>query len=565
MSCKIVSLTQKVWDVQEGSTPLKIPDDLFLTLLKNRGIEKINEFVNVSLSAWLPDPFEFVDMEKAIQRIIKSIVSGEKITILGDYDVDGVSSTALFINFFNHLGVDHSYHIPHRAEEGYGLNINNIRRYGDSLIIAVDCGSSSRDELHYARSQNIDVVVLDHHKMSFIPEAVAIVNPHRPDEKGQYKNLCACGLVFLCIWGIHKILSQNGFYDAKKIKEPDVMEYTDLVALATVCDVVDLVGLNRAFVSHGIQMIKRRKNLGIDAMISINKESEITSDTIAFFFGPRINAAGRIASADTSLKLLTTRNPIEAKKLALQLDELNRERQAIEAQIVEEASDLVDENLKFICSWNENWHVGVVGIVAGRLKEKYNKPCIIISIDKNGDGKASCRSIAGFDIADVINKGIAKGIITSGGGHALAAGFSISAKKINELMDFLKAEIKYEVTPHELYADCFLPLDSISMHLMKNISALGPFGMGNRHPKFVIPNLKITSVRIIGQNHIQTTLKDNKNNTIKAISFKSVNTKLGDILLNYRATVDVLGGLSVGEWKGEKYINLFLEDIAECA
>jgi single-stranded-DNA-specific exonuclease len=558
-------LTKKIWDVQEESKTLKISDDLFLTLLKNRGIEKINEFINVSLSACLPDPMEFIDMKEAVQRIVKSIVNGEKITILGDYDVDGVSSTALFINFFNHLGNDYSYHIPHRAEEGYGLNIDNIRRYSDSLIIAVDCGSSSKNELQYARSQNIDVVVLDHHKMSFVPEAIAIVNPHRPDEKDKYKNLCASGIVFMCILGVHRMLSEIGFYKAKKIKEPDIMEYTDLVALATVCDVVDLMGLNRAFVSHGIQMIKRRKNLGIDAMISINKESEITSDTIAFFFGPRINAAGRIASADVSLKLLTTQNPIEAKKLAMQLDELNKERQAIEAQIVEEASDLVDENLKFICSWSENWHVGVVGIVAGRLKEKYNKPSIIISIDKNGEGKASCRSIAGFDIADVINKGIARGIITSGGGHAMAAGFSVAANKINELVDFLKVEIEYEVTPHELYADCFLPLDSISMHMMKNISVIGPFGVGNRHPKFVIPNLKIMSARIVGQNHIQTILKDNKNNSIKAISFKSVNTVLGDVLLNYRATVDVLGGLSIGEWKGERYINLFLEDVAKCA
>jgi single-stranded-DNA-specific exonuclease len=490
MSCKIVSLTNKIWNIQEENKVCKESNDLILTLLKNRGIEKIDDFMRMSLPTCLPDPFGFVDMEKAVQRIVRSIVSGEKITILGDYDVDGVSSTAMFINFFDHLGVEYAYHIPHRAEEGYGLSRENIIRHKDSLIIAVDCGSSSKEELAYACSQNIDVVVIDHHKMSCIPEAVAIVNPHRPDEKDEYKSLCATGLVFLCILGIHKTLSTSGFYSDRKIKEPDIMEYTDLVALATVCDVVDLVGLNRAFVNYGIKMIQRGKNLGVDAMSSISKENTITSDTIAFFFGPRINAAGRIASANTSLKLLTTKNPIEAKKLALQLEELNKERQAIEAQIIEEAVRMVDENLSFICSWSKEWHIGVVGIVAGRLKEKYNKPSIIISIDKNGDGKASCRSIPGFDIADVINKGIAQGVIASGGGHAMAAGFSVQAHKINALVDFFKTEIKYEIAPHELYADCFLQLDAISMRIIQDMSTIGPFGMGNRHPKFVIANLK---------------------------------------------------------------------------
>ncbi|GHU17985.1 single-stranded-DNA-specific exonuclease RecJ [Alphaproteobacteria bacterium] len=563
MSHKIVSLTKKVWNIHGGTTIYKKSDDLLSALLKNRG--QVDDFLHTSMLSCMPDPFTFIDMEKAVTRIVKAIVNREKISILGDYDVDGVSSTAMFMNFFDYLGVDYSYHIPDRVNEGYGLNIEAVKNHKDSLIIAVDCGSSSKAELSYSKSQNIDVVVIDHHKMSSIPEAVAIVNPHRPDECDEYKNLCATGLVFMCILGINQMLSRSGFYSAKKMKEPEVMDYLDLVALATVCDVVELTGLNRAFVLQGIKAIKRRKNLGIDAMMCISKGSEITSDTIAFFFGPRINAAGRISSADLSVKLLTTKNPIEAKKLAQHLDDLNKERQSIEAQIVEEASDLVDEKLNFICSWSENWHIGVVGIVAGRLKDKFNKPTIVISIDKYGKGRASCRSIDGLDISDVINKGIANGVIASGGGHSMAAGFSIEANKMNELVEFFKTEIKYEVVSHELYADCMVNLESISMNLMKTLSFLEPFGMGNRHPKFVIPNLRIASARIVGQNHIQTILKDENDNTLKAISFKSLNTELGDILLNHRDYVDVLGGLSVSEWKGEKYISLYLEDVAKCA
>jgi single-stranded-DNA-specific exonuclease len=337
------------------------------------------------------------------------------------------------------------------------------------------------------------------------------------------------------------------------------------VALATVCDVVELVGLNRLLVANGINVIKTRKNLGIDALISLNKSSEVTSDTIAFFLGPRLNAPGRISSADTSVKLLTAKNPIEAKKLALHLDKLNKERQLLEAKITEEAADFVDENLNFICAYSDKWHVGVIGIVAGRLKEKYNKPSFVISIDADGNGRASCRSINGFDLSLLISTGMSKGIIYSGGGHSLAAGFSVKIEKIGELIEFLKSEVKYDTSLRELYADCLMDLEGISSGMIKAIATLGPFGMGNRHPKFVIQNLNISYARVVGQNHIQSVLQDNKNNTLRAISFKALGTDLGNVLLNYSGPVNVLGGLSISEWKGEEYVNLHLEDVAECA
>lgn len=562
MSEKITSLTQKVWNVCRGDVIYSQEDDIVKILLNNRGFYELDEFTKISVKNCMPDPFSFIDMEKAVDRIISAIQNNEKIAIIGDYDVDGVSSTAILINFLKHIGAQFTYFIPNRMDDGYGLNLNIIEKYKDHLIIAVDSGSSSVNELNYAKENNIDVIVVDHHKMLSIPDAFAIVNPHRPDEADTYKNLCATGLVFIYIVGINRSLKKLGFYNNKSFKEPDLIDYLDLVAMATVCDVMDLVGLNRAFVSTGIKVMQKRKNLGVDALMSINKSSIITSDTIAFFFGPRINSAGRMSSAHISVELLTTKNPIEARGLALQLDTLNKERQEIELEIVEEAIQYVDENLNFICVYSDKWHLGIIGIVAGRLKEKYNKPSIIITFDENGNGRASCRSINGLDISVVINKAIQSGVISSGGGHAMAAGFSIKYEKINDLIEFLKSEIQYDVLPHELYADCILPLNYISMNMMEKISIVEPFGVGNRHPKFVIPNVNITSTRQVGKNHIQLLLEDSKNNSLKGISFKSLNTPLGDIMMNNRQTVDVLGSISVSEWNGKKQINFYLEDIS---
>lgn len=562
MSQKIVSLTHKIWNIYSTDTVHKKEDDIVKTLLNNRGFYEMEEFTKASIRSCMPDPFLFIDMEKAVNRIVSAIQQNEKIAIIGDYDVDGISSTAILVKFLEHIDAEFTYIIPNRMDDGYGISLEIIEKYKDYLIISVDCGSSAIDELKYAKENNIDVIVIDHHKMSSIPESAAIVNPHRSDEQDTYKNLCATGLVFIYVVGINRSLNQIGFYNNKKIKEPELIDYLDLVAMATVCDVMELVGLNRAFVSTGIKVMQKRKNLGIDALIAINKSSIITSDTIAFFFGPRLNSAGRMSSADISVKLLTTKNPIEAKNLALQLDSLNKQRQEIESEITTEAMQFVDENLNFICSYSNKWHIGIIGIVAGRLKEKYNKPTIIISIDENGNGRASCRSVNGIDIAALINKGIQNGIITSGGGHSMAAGFSIKIDKINDLIEFLKSEIHCENTPNELYADCFLPLNHISMDIMQKISMLEPFGAGNRHPKFIIPNVKITSTRQVGKNHIQLLLEDYKNNSLKAISFKSFNTQLGNIIMNNKQTIDVLGSLTISEWNGKKQINFHLEDIA---
>jgi single-stranded-DNA-specific exonuclease len=556
---KITSVSNRVWKIQ-CADKYTDADTLIAVIARNRGIENLEAFLHTSLETAMPDPFVFIDMEKASYRIAEAIENGQQIAILGDYDVDGVASVSIFVNFLKCLGASFSYSIPNRTDDGYGLNVNAMEKYKNCLIIAVDCGSNSIDELLYAKNHGLEVIVIDHHKMSVLPDAFALINPHRLDEKNDYKYLCATGLVFLCIVGVDKLLRGSGFYLNKK--EPCLMKYLDLVALATVCDVVSLIGLNRAFVSAGLKVIQQRKNLGIDALAALHKGSEISSETISFFLGPRLNAAGRISSADLSVRLLTTENPIEAKKIAQDLESLNKERQVMEQKIVEEAISSMDRALNFICSYCPSWHIGVIGIVAGRLKEKYNKLSIIISQDTNGKGKASCRSVDGVDLSELIRKGIQCGIISSGGGHVLAAGFSIEVDRINDLVEFLKTEIHHEIAVPEMQADCSLDLCVLSVDLLRSISVLEPFGMGNRRPKFVITNVRVSFAKIVGNNHISAILQDESGNSLRAISFKSVNTELGYALLNEKGLIHVMGTCVIASWKGEKYISFQLEDLA---
>jgi single-stranded-DNA-specific exonuclease len=532
------------------------------TLAKNRGVENLNDFAKPSLERHMPDPFIFIDMEKAVVRIADAIKSGQKIAILGDYDVDGVSSIAILVKFLSAVGANFCYSVPNRMDEGYGLSIGSIEKYKDCLLVAVDCGSGSLTELAYAKEHGIDAVVIDHHKISVIPDAVAVVNPHRPDESGDYQYLCATGLVFLCVYALNRMLKLSGFYEGKK--EPAISDYLDLVALASVCDVVELVGLNRVFVFAGLKLIRDRKNFGIDAILSFYRGAQIASETISFFLGPRLNAAGRMSSADISVRLLTTENPIEARKNALLLEDLNRQRQIMECEILEKANSMVDESLNFICLYHENWHAGVMGIVAGRLKEKFNKPTIVISHDKNGMGLASCRSVVDLDLSKLIAKGIQLGIISSGGGHAMAAGFSIEINKIDRLVEFLKAEIRHEILPQEAYADCILDLDMLTFDLLKAVSVLEPFGVGNRHPKFIIPNVTTSSHKIVGKNHMTMLLHDDKGNSLRTIAFKAADSNLGRVIIESQNPINALGTCVISCWKNERYLCLQLEDVSDC-
>jgi single-stranded-DNA-specific exonuclease len=364
-------------------------------------------------------------------------------------------------------------------------------------------------------------------------------------------------LVFLCVVGVNRLLKNTNFYE--NLPEPDLTDYLDLAALATVCDVVELTELNRAFVIAGLEIMRQRKNPGISALLSLQKKTEVSSETVAFFLGPRLNAPGRMTSADLSVDLLTTEDPVHAQKTALQLDVLNKERQTLEREIAENADSFVKDDLNFIYAFDPGWHVGIIGIIAGRLKEKYNKPALVITADSFGVGKGSCRSTESVDISAVIKRGIERGVIISGGGHAAAAGFSVDIAKINDLVEFLKSDITHKPGFPELYADCKVPLEHLSVDFIKCISTLEPFGMGNRHPKFVIPNVRILCTRIVGENHLAFSLADKKGKSIRAVSFRSLNTPIGDILMKEKNPVDVLGTPSVSSWNGQ--VSFQLNDI----
>ena len=553
----IKSVLGNVWNIK---TQEKVDENNIVdVLLKNRGYSQ--DFMNATMKNTMPDPYSFIDMEKAIDRIYEAITKKQRIAILGDYDVDGISSTCIFLKFFKEIGVNCVYTIPNRMDEGYGLNISNIEKYKDYLIIAVDCGSSSIDELNYARENNIDVVVIDHHTMNCIPEgAVAIVNPHRPDESDEFKYLCATGLVFMCVVGFNRLLKQKGFY---KNNAPQLMDYLDLVALATVCDVVELKGLNRAFVINGLEIIRMKKNLGIRELLALRDKSEVNAETIAFFIGPNLNAGGRLESADIGVKLLTTDNSTEAKQLALDLFNLNKERQEIESLMVEESVSMIDKDLKYICVFNPDWHVGVIGIVAGRLKEKYNKPAIVICCDKNGLGKASCRSIEGVDISKIVKKGIDAKVISSGGGHAMAAGFSLPVENIPSLCEFLKSEIQYDPKPKTFDVDAIVNLSDLSLDFVKKMDQLSPFGQGNPSPVFVISGVKIICSRILKDQHISVMLSDDFGNKLKGISFRCVGTALEDVLSNTSKKLKILGELCISVWKDKQSLNLLIRDVAD--
>lgn len=551
----IKSFLGNIWNIK---TQEKVDENNIIdVLLKNRGYS--HDFMNATMKNSMPDPYSFIDMEKAVERIYEAIMKKQPIAILGDYDVDGISSTCIFLKFFKELGADCSYTIPNRMDEGYGLNISNIKKYKDHLIIAVDCGSNSFEELNYARKNNIDIVVIDHHTMNCVPEAVAIVNPHRPDENDDFKYLCATGLVFMCVVGLNRLLKQKGFY---KNTAPQLMDYLDLVALATVCDVVELKDLNRAFVINGLQIIRMKKNLGIRELLALRDKSEVNAETIAFFIGPNLNAGGRLESADVGVKLLITENPAEAKQLALKLFNLNKERQKIESSMIEESVPMIDENLNYICVFNPDWHVGVIGIVAGRLKEKYNKPTIVICCDKNGVGKASCRSIEGIDISKVVKKGIEANVISSGGGHALAAGFSLPVENISLLHEFLKSEMLYESKPKSFNVDAIVNLPNLSLDFVKRMNQLSPFGQGNPSPIFVISDVKIICSKILKDQHISVMLSDDFGNTLKGISFRCIGTALENVLLNTPKNLKILGELCISVWKDKQSLNLLIRDVS---
>jgi len=551
----------------------KIPE-LVARLLAQRqiSVDQVESFLAPTLKDLMPDPFHLKDMEKAVQRIVQAIEQKENILIFGDYDVDGATSSALLKRFFDDLGLSSRIYIPNRALEGYGLSqkaLEALKSEGYTVVITVDCGTTSFEALNWSSTHGMDVIVLDHHMSEeTLPPAFALVNPNRRDETSPYTYLCAVGLTFLFVAALHSRLKKTGVFPSLFPALPDIRSYLDLVALGTVCDMVPLIGLNRAYVTQGLKVLHKQFNGGLKALMRITETAEKPSAYhLGFIFGPRINAGGRIGQSDLGATLLSTKDQEEAESIASTLHTLNLERQLLEAQMMEEAFAQVEEgqlqNQPIICVASPNWHMGIVGIVAGRIKEKYNKPCFVIAIDEQGIGKGSGRSIAGVNLGGLAHKARQEGILINGGGHAMAAGITVEAHRIEALKAFLVCNIALNDDPHTLDIHGSLTVSGASLDLIHSVEQLAPFGSSNPTPLFVIPHVRIIYASVVGTNHVRCTLESEDGKKLAAMAFQAQTSEIGPYLLSAERhhLHHVAGTLHVNQWQGRTSPQLMIKDV----
>lgn len=545
-------------------------------------LEDVENFLNPTIKSSLPNPFDLLDMEDAVSHVIAAVKSKKKITIFADYDVDGATSSALLRRFFREIDVEVAIYVPDRILEGYGPNSNallNLKKNGTDLVITVDCGTVAFAPLEDAKKAGLEIIVIDHHLgVLEKPAALAVINPNRVDENFAHKNLCAAGVCFLFVVAINKKLREIGFYNDKT--EPNLMQLLDLVALGTVCDVMPLTGLNRAFVSSGLKILKSRNNLGIKHLCDVAALNEEPSAYhLGFILGPRINAGGRVGKSDLGARILSTDDESEAQEIAKQLHSLNNERKEIESQVLQNAIDDLEKgkngfskNDAVIFSVGEGWHPGVIGIVASRLKDLYNKPTAVIALD-GAKGKASCRSISGIDFGNAILQARLNGLLLEGGGHAMAGGFSVLKEKISDLHKFFQELLSAKLTEigtqkiREFHAH--LDLENVNLNLLKNLQKLEPYGMGNSRPKFIIRNLRKTNAKIIGESkqHISCNFTSLSNvgfaGNLQAVAFRSVDTAIAEILLNpkFNKPLNIAGELNINNWMGTEKVQMVIEDV----
>ena len=550
-------------------------DEITSKLLSIRKIKKdhIKSFLNPSIKNFLPNPNNLIDMKKSTLRTITAIKNKEKIGIFGDYDVDGATSTALLGNFFSKLKMEYEIYIPDRKNEGYGPSVKSFEELidnGTKLIFTVDCGTLSFEAIDYAKKRNIDVIVLDHHQSEVkLPNAYSIVNPNRFDDESNLQYLCAAGVSFMFLVSLNRELRTNNWFINNKINEPNLINYLDLVSLGTVCDVVPLVGLNRAIVKQGLKVIKSKRNLGLKTLLDICKiETKPSIYHLGYMLGPRINAGGRVGKCSHGANLLLNSDPKEAFKLASELDQFNKERQLLEKdllqKILNETKDYSNDPVLVLSG--KNWHEGIIGIVAARLKDKFNKPVIIISIEDN-IGKASARSIVGFDIGSLIIAATQEKILLKGGGHKMAGGFSIFVENIEKFKKFIFRKFKNineDLTSKKpLLLDSIISPSALNLDFYNKINTLAPFGSGNPEPKFIIEDLKTINGKIVGEKHIKSVLIGKDGASIKTISFNALENGLGAYLIKKNNKIfNIAGKLSLNEWKGQSNVEFIIDDIS---
>ena len=551
------SLTSQFWTAREAEqdTVAQIVrtagvSETAARLLAARGVKPENAsfFLQPSFRAHLPDPYTVLrDEEKAAQRIAEAVLNGEKIGVFGDYDVDGATSGALMALFLRKVGADVVSRVPER-EEGYGPNEAAMREFigaGVKLVITVDCGTTAFEQLDLLTREKVDAVVLDHHEPDVrLPDVCAVVNPKRLDEPADNPcaQMAAVGVVFMTVIAVNRLLREKGFYATRE--EPRLMDFLDLVALGTVCDVMALRGLNRLFVKTGLSVLAGKKNKGLKALCDLLKIEKPTAYHLGFVIGPRLNACGRIGKAALGTELLCAKDEEEARKIASRLDELNTERRQMCEEIYKQAIGQIeragtDEPLIFV--YGDGWHPGVVGIIAGRLKERYNAPALVMA--KNGDDlRGSGRSVEGKDLGAAVLAAKEKGILTAGGGHAKAAGFSLKLDRAEEfkafLIDYFQTHRREKQPVEEYLIDSIIDIGAVGDRLLETLSLMEPFGEGNPEPRFALPDVAVSSARIVKSGHVACSFVGrNGRSRVRAIAFNAADSILGTTLLNHKGAL----------------------------
>lgn len=556
-------------------------DEIIGKLLAARKISlaDVEKFLEPKIQTHMPDPFVMQDMEKAAKRIADAIMKGEKVTVFGDYDVDGATSSALLARYFRAVGHDIDIYIPDRIDEGYGPNskaLKQLKEEGNDLVITVDCGVMAHEPLKAAKDVGLQTIVLDHHMSDGdLPPAYAIVNPNRKDDISGLGDLAAVGVTYMTLVAVNRELRKAGWFENRK--EPRLYSLLDIVALGTVCDVVPLRGLNRAFVAQGLKVLQKTTNIGLRALMEAAGVHEEVPNvhTLGFRLGPRINAGGRVGKSDLGAVLLSTKNGDDALKIAATLDKMNADRQNIEKQVLQEAiaqveasPEMKDSNIILVA--NKDWHPGVIGIVASRLKDKYHKPVAVISLDENGKGKASARSMPQVHFGQMVLDAKKEGILLEGGGHRMAAGFSVKEDKIEQLRKYMHEHIEKQLDGQEMLPeveidDCISP-SAVNLHLADTLLKVGPYGAGNSEPRFVLTGAKIVNPRIIGNkaDHMMCIITDSAGGgSLKALAFNIKDTEMEKILFNSQGRSLLLSGhIRINVWQGQRSVQFEISDVA---
>ena len=549
--------------------------ELLAGILVGRGVavDDVPLFLNPTLRDALPDPFHLLDMEKAVTRLIRAITQHESIAVFGDYDVDGATSTSLLMHYLGTVGAPVVPYIPDRMTEGYGATTAAFEKLidaGATLIVTVDCGTLAHAPIAAAQARGVDVIVLDHHLSSgALPSAHAIVNPNRVDETSPHRNLAAVGVTFLALVALNARLRDSGFF--AQHAAPNLLAMMDVVALGTVCDVMPLTGLNRAFVAQGLKVMAQRRNLGLTVLADVARMDEQPNVYhLGFLLGPRINAGGRVGKSGLGVQLLTATDTAAAQTIAQQLDLHNAERQAIEADVSEQAFAVAEQqrNMPVLLVAGEGWHQGVIGIVAGRLKEKFSRPAIVVALE-NGIGKASARSVSGVDMGAAVHAALAEGLITVGGGHAMAAGFTVTEAHIAALHRFLIDRMAAGVAAYNearvRHYDGTLSVSGANLATLEDIGHAAPHGLGNPAPRFVIPAARIAHVAVMKEKHLRVTLADDSGSArLNAVAFGAVGTPLGAWLMSEK-TLHILGELKRNSWQGRESAQFMIDDVSKIA